>query len=237
MAVNYGTSPIVQDGLVFAIDPSNKKSYTSGSVSVNDLLSNTTGSFKGTVGWNEAGRAFEMNGSNTYIEFEQTDILKFTGDFCIGAWYFNQDVSGLSNGGHYDRLWQLGQTYNANSLTVNTRQQSGATGYFQLRNNNSIVVLTTGNHQTQNTWQYLVIQRSGTNLQSYFNGVYDTQDATLGATDISGYGDYPFTYGAESSGDNISEWDGYLSQLHMYNRALSTAEVLQNYNALKGRFE
>lgn len=234
MAVVGGPDPIVTNGLVFAADPANKTSYISGSIPVNDMLSNTTGSFKGTVGWNEAGRAFEMNGSNTYIEFQQTDVLKFTGDFCIGAWYFNQDVTGLSNGGHYDRMWQFGQTYQLNSLTVNTRQHSGATGYFQLRNNNTNIVLTTGNHQTQNTWQYLVIQRSGTNLQSYFNGVYDTQ-ATY-TTDVSGYGDYSFTYGAESSGDNTSEWDGYLSQLHMYNRALSAAEVLQNYNSLKDRF-
>ena len=235
MATNYGSPPIVANGLVFIVDPINKKSYISGSVPVNDLLSDTTGSFKGTVGWNESGKAFEMNGSNTYIEFQQTDILKFTGDFCIGAWYFNQDVSGTSNGGHYDRIWQLGQTYNSNSLTCNTRQHSGTTGYFELRNSNTPIVLTTGNHQTQNTWQYLVIQRSGTNLQSYFNGVYDTQ-ATY-TTDISGYGDYSFTYGAENDGTFTSYWDGYLSQLHMYNRALSTAEILQNYNALKGRFE
>jgi len=236
MAVVGGPDQIVTDGLIFAVDPANIKSYISGSVPVNDMLSNTTGSFKGTVGWNEAGRAFEMNGSNTYIEFQQTDALKFTGDFCIGAWYFNQDVSGTSNGGHYDRLWQLGQTYNINSLTVNTRQASGTTGYFEVRYNNSTIVLSTGNHQKQNTWQYLVIQRSGTNLQSYFNGVYDTQNAALGATNISGFGDYPFTYGAEGNGTLSSEWDGYLSQLHMYNRALSANEVFQNYNALKDRF-
>lgn len=73
-------------------------------------------------------------------------------------------------------------------------------------------------------------------MQSYFNGVYDTQNAALGATNISGFGDYPFTYGAEGNGTLSSEWDGYLSQLHMYNRALSANEVFQNYNALKDRF-
>ena len=31
--------------------------------------------------------------------------------------------------------------------------------------------------------------------------------------------------------------DAYIGPVHVYNRGLSTAEVLQNYNALKGRFE
>ena len=32
-------------------------------------------------------------------------------------------------------------------------------------------------------------------------------------------------------------WNGQISAVHVYNRELSAIELLQNYNALKGRFE
>lgn len=36
--------------------------------------------------------------------------------------------------------------------------------------------------------------------------------------------------------DNNYYYNGYLSQVYLYNRALSSSEILQNYNAIKGRF-
>ena len=37
--------------------------------------------------------------------------------------------------------------------------------------------------------------------------------------------------------NDIYEYDGKISLTHFYTKALSTSEVLQNYRALKGRFE
>jgi hypothetical protein len=40
--------------------------------------------------------------------------------------------------------------------------------------------------------------------------------------------------GRQTSG--IEYWNGNIGQVSIYNRALSAAEILQNYNATKGRF-
>ena len=40
---------------------------------------------------------------------------------------------------------------------------------------------------------------------------------------------------SDSRGDS-EEFDGYMSSILIYNRALTAAEVTQNYNATKGRY-
>ena len=44
-----------------------------------------------------------------------------------------------------------------------------------------------------------------------------------------------FTIGGRTAGD-IYPFNGKVSQVSIYNRALSASEILQNYNAQKSRF-
>ena len=39
-----------------------------------------------------------------------------------------------------------------------------------------------------------------------------------------------------NDGSNNADWNGNIGPINYYNRALSSTEVLHNYNALKGRF-
>ena len=41
----------------------------------------------------------------------------------------------------------------------------------------------------------------------------------------------------DSTVDGNEVWDGFISSISIYNRSLTAAEVQQNYNALKGRYE
>jgi hypothetical protein len=48
-----------------------------------------------------------------------------------------------------------------------------------------------------------------------------------------------YTYSSTNIGRNISgsyRWNGNISQVSIYNRALTAAEVSQNFNMLRGRF-
>ena len=76
-------------------------------------------------------------------------------------------------------------------------------------------------------------------MSIYFDGV--AQSLTSG--DISGVtmGDFTtsnnFYIGALNNvGSLIYEWDGNIAITRIYNKALSSAEVLLNYNAQRGRF-
>jgi len=47
----------------------------------------------------------------------------------------------------------------------------------------------------------------------------------------------PVQIGATSGSTGIySQFNGYIGMVHMYQRTLSQAEILQNYNALKARY-
>lgn len=73
--------------------------------------------------------------------------------------------------------------------------------------------------------------KTGDAIRSYFNGVANTTVALSAGT---------FSYNTSNPyliGYNGGSWfNGQIGQTTVYNRALSAAEVLQNYNATKGRF-
>ena len=70
--------------------------------------------------------------------------------------------------------------------------------------------------------------------------IYNTTDGTLTDTLTSLTGNWGNssepTYFGRTSPISSDDIDGDIGPFHVYNRALSTNEVLHNYNALKGRF-
>jgi hypothetical protein len=104
-----------------------------------------------------------------------------------------------------------------------------AVGYY-----NGAWRTTTGITPTLNTWTYYAGTYNGTILRQY------TNNAEVGTLSYSG---------TPQSGGEIRiarRWDetaiasnflrGNISVIRIYNRALSAAELLQNYNAQKGRY-
>jgi hypothetical protein len=84
---------------------------------------------------------------------------------------------------------------------------------------------------TINGWGHWVITYTGSHVKIYRNGVFEGQQATTGTADwtngmrIGQHGPY--------GGYN---WNGQIAVVKMYNRALSAAEVSQNYRHYKTRF-
>ena len=84
---------------------------------------------------------------------------------------------------------------------------------------------------TSNAWYHIVGTYDGSNFRLYINGVNQVTTAN------------GFTPGANTAGirlmkrwDSGAYWGGQLSTVKIYNRALSSQEVLQNYNATKRRY-
>ena len=73
------------NGLILSLDPSNPKSYVSGSTSIYDLsTSNFTGSLSGSITYSNA--ALNFNGSNTEINIGNTSSLSNLGEGTVSAW-------------------------------------------------------------------------------------------------------------------------------------------------------
>ena len=88
-----------------------------------------------------------------------------------------------------------------------------------------------------NKWYNLVVTHTqGSPFTFYIDGV--SVHTTANDSTSHTFDNWSFGAGSVSSssrGDS-EEFDGYMSSILIYNRALTAAEVTQNYNATKGRY-
>ena len=83
----------------------------------------------------------------------------------------------------------------------------------------------------QNNWYHAVGTYDGSNVKLYVNGVLQLTTASTTVPTRSNLG--IILMRRWDAGDYFG---GHLSTVKIYNRALSASEILQNYNATKGRF-
>ena len=171
-----------------------------------------------------------FDGTDDYGTFNPgSDIAFGTGQFAIELW------ANFVGEGHFYFIdtRNSSQTSNRWALLMTDSEKlewyTGSTSYFF--NDGSMPTWSTGN----NGWNHIVFSREGTGsnqFKAYINGEYksaatDTTDYTNSSTEAS--------IGRRYSG--VEFLDGKISVLKIYKgKALSAAEVLQNYNALKKRY-
>jgi hypothetical protein len=220
MAVSYNPS-IVTDGLVFALDAANIKSYSGSGTNITNLSnSNYTGVLNNGVGFSSNNNGvFTLDGSNDYISFVPNDIFNIgTGDFTLLAWHKT--------------------SYKSNYSTIMSLDDGNGTGYLLYTSINSGVmrnwvagVPKNGNIDIcTGVWNLIGLTRTSGLCTQYVNGVVDTTFTASGVLQISGR--------TLSIGQNAGYYyyNGNISTIQIYNRALSQQEILQNFNATKGRY-
>ena len=121
--------------------------------------------------------------------------------------------------------------------------KGGSNGVFQLRKGSSASRLMYQAHNgsqwytmtdtdaiESDTWAHFMITHSGTSAIMYKNGV-QSATATMGNLHWTNASNLLIGYRA-----NSEYWKGDIPIMKIYNRALTSAEVLQNFNATKSRF-
>ena len=84
----------------------------------------------------------------------------------------------------------------------------------------------------QNTWTHIVVTRQGTTLTLYI----DKSSAATGTSSIN-YVAGGYTIGTLPRSPSNTNFTGKVSNVRVYKgKALTLAEIEQNYNALKGRY-
>ena len=81
-----------------------------------------------------------------------------------------------------------------------------------------------------NTWYNFVITWSSTEAKMYKNGLLFAQDTTTGTKVVPS----TLNFGGGNAGN--TKLNGYIANAFAYSRSLSAVEVLQNFNATRGRF-
>ena len=95
----------------------------------------------------------------------------------------------------------------------------------------------TGGSLTLNNWHHVIATRSGSNFKLYVDGIETASGTSSGsASSTLSYVEIGH-YGSTSSGGGADSWfDGDIGEARIYPRALTAAQVFQNYNATKSKY-
>lgn len=215
---------IVTNGLVLYLDAANKKSYPGTGTAWTDLsgLGNTGTLTNGPTFNSGNGGSIVFDGVNDRIELGTPNSLIFTGNITIECWVKSTTASGvmLITGN-----WILPSSFNYGLFWNDTGSSSG----LALLVSNSFVRLTT-NPYIDGKWHHLCGVCVPGGISRLF--VDSVQVASQSGGSISN-SSYRWLIG---SGDNRWPFPGNIGYTKIYNRALSSSEILQNYNATKSRF-
>ena len=230
---------IQTNGLIFYVDPAYKKSYITGSLppSTFNLASGSltpTGSLKNHPEFEGFPTAsWVMDGVDDYIDCATGgDICNFSSAsaFSVSAWinYFidtdpHASVLQIISRGALNGGWQF-------CLDSNLKIKLLLLSFppIPMGERGAISSVLSGE-----SWRHVVGTWNGSTGGIYINSIKDTtQISEETINEITG--SYNLQIGGLSNGSQQAS--GSLGPVMVYNRELSAADVLQNYNAQKGRF-
>lgn len=149
-------------------------------------------------------------------------------NFSVEAWIFLNGFDSNTNVGQV-----IAEQYSANSGWIFSLV--GSSAYLELRNHNNGVGaynLIYGTSLNIGKWYHVAASDDGTTVRLFIDGnvVASTNSATT-----TGAVSTPMRIGSFDTGYGV--FSGKIKSLKLYNNALTPLEMLQNYNASKGRFE
>jgi hypothetical protein len=229
---------IVSDGLVFAIDIANSKCYPGSGTSLTDIKGSKTVTLaNATIGTGNLGFIdFDGSGDSAALgtglemgsTFSWSCFIRMGSISNGGYGYFNamsedgvnhQSGYAISEGGTAGGVLSAGQAY-----------YYGGSGASPGTNGNAVRI---SDHAFQiGVWTHICCTidngaSSGT-IKTYINGVLDRTITSQQSR----------TFLTHLGWNNGSHYlDGEMAVYLGYNKTLTDAEVLQNYNVMKGRFE
>jgi len=211
---------IVTDGLVLCLDAGNTKSYPGTGTTWTDLSGNgNNGTLVNGVWYNSSnGGALSFDGVNDYVNLN----FPFTQSSSENSYTIVMGAKLSTTSSARRQLW--------------SSDNAGYDWGFGAGEGTRFIIFSgessyTGRAQDTN-WHIFTAQWSssfGTRL--YIDNVLDISTANIGydssIASTTSIGKNP-TYG--------EYWNGNVSFVQLYNRALTASEIQQNFNSLRGRF-
>jgi len=224
----------ITSNLVLHYDPYQKPSYAGSGATVYDLTSNgLNGTLSNTT---YTSPYFTYNGSSSQISIADNALLEpGSGDWTMEVWV-NQEVAG--NDVVLGKFNNTGRTQDV-SYSIRT---TGSTFYGQFSSGSgsgaTLFVNSTNYTGTINTWYqivYVFTNVAANTLQTFVNGssigtVSHSLSGILNSTNPLYIGSY--------NGGEYSQWfHGKIGIVRIYNKSLTSTEVLNNYNADKWKYQ
>jgi len=222
---------IVTSGLVLNLDASQLRSYpgASGTTTWYDLSGNNNNfTFFGPTFSSVNGGSIVFDGVSNYL-LKESLVLNYNNNFTIQFWFYPSTLGDSVNG--------FGLFFNGVTSSNTNRVQ------IAVNPNGSVNLVTVGSSvgddftsssglvTTGNWYNYVAVRNSGV-ITVYLNGV----SVASGNVNYSVSQQNNLFIGFIRSSGALWYLNGRISNVSIYNKALTAAEILQNYNVTKARF-
>lgn len=227
MAFNFSPK-VATDGLILYLDAANSRSYPGTGTAWNDLSrigSNGT-LINGPTFSTANGGSIVLDGTNDFVNLGNSSALT-SNTLTLDCW-FNL---GTQNQVKYV-VMKGTDTGFARDYGIVTTVGNNINWFFG-NNNPQFVSLTSTVTVSQNVWTNVTATRNGSLSVLYMNGMANVSSSYSFTQNDLGQQLYIGNLTIPNAG---RYFQGSFSIVRLYNRALTTNEVLQNYNATKTRF-
>ena len=205
---------IVTDGLIFHLDASDKLSYSGSGSTWTDRINNSNQTFSGAVFQSNNGGGITFDGTDDKLPVTFPTLPSNGGS--IAVW-----IKKLDSTNNTFIFNKVGSSTNRFYIRIDGQNMSAVRG-------NPLSSASFGSSELGD-YNYLTMTWDSSELYAYKNAVMNSSNAytnpntniTSGHFGTAGFGNY----------GNFT-----LASTKIYNKTLSATEILQNYNATKGRF-
>jgi len=238
MAIFRGPN-IVKDGLVFHLDAASTRSYTG---SGNDILNLMDNSVKmslygntsyGSIGSGVVTLTASGNADSNGCILRSTSTISTTlnNNFTTSGWLYRTSTNSAELMSYRETWQRLSLEILDTGIYFNQRETVDANSNGSYNTFQTSVSVT----NSRNVWEHFALSKAGTQWSFYKNGEHIGTNTFSMTETISGAG---FHIGAAWSDDDYlgRAMNGKVGTVQHYTKALTADEVLQNFNAAKGRF-
>lgn len=221
----YSGPEIVNNGLVLHLDAANPRSYPGTGTVWSDISgSGNNGTLVSGVGYSTDNKGnMTFNGTNNYIKNDTPTLPTGNVTATICAW-----VNLLSVSGTWQGIAGWGELLQGQSALLDLNGGKLAFSTWGTTGGNDII--STYNVPL-NTWKYVVGSINDKNIKLYTNGIIVLDSLITSTPNVTSTKlrlattDYPGRL-----------LNCRIAHTSIYNRALTTLEIQQNFEALRGRF-
>ena len=241
MSFSHNPKPVTDRGLIW-IDAANHMCYPGSGTTVYNLTNHsnqgarvltTTPSMQGGTTWNSNGY-WTFDGVNSIISFGTltywaTNTNSLINEMTLEYWCRGRGATATTGTDPRHIGWTYGVRVTISTTDfrfyVHDGSTSNYTRYYHGGNDDIL---------DDDQWRQIVLVANGTRLKIYINGVLKSSDAGgwLGTTN---WHNNSIVFGRDNNNVNYY-WKGDMSIFKMYGKELTADEVMQNFDAHKGRY-
>jgi len=215
------------DGLIFSLDAANYRSYSGSGLTSYGLVGGIGATLVNGTGYtSDGGGSFVFDGTNDYVITSANVGPLGANPRTICIWFYMPSTQRKN-------VYGYGQLVGGSIFDIITWDSDGfnrVIGHYAGGGYDTLGSMPSRNTLNVPGWNFVVHTYNGSTVSLYTNTVF-SNSTNLNLTTLDG----PLTLG-KGTYDPYDHFTGKVSNIQIYNRVLTTAEIQQNFNSMRGRY-